>query len=273
MINQYRFINEPVALASGYEYLAYRGALSPFLPQDTPARAFIEQNEKRSAGIDKPYSMLGNVALVQVRGVLVHTRNYWDEQAYSDIGRSMLMAAGDPSVRAIAMLMESPGGEVNGLFDLADGIHKLRKAKPIVAVVDEYAYSAAYALASSANDITVSRTGGVGSIGVILMHMDVSKMLEDQGVKVTTITYGDRKADFSPTAPLSKEAKDRAQADVDKLGELFVKTVARNRKLDVKDVRKTEAGIFLGADGVAKGLATKVMAPEDALRSLIQQFS
>lgn len=221
----------------------------------------------------KPYDMVGNVALVQVRGVLVHTAEWFDETTYNSISYAMASAVADPSVKGIAMMMESPGGEVNGMMDLADAIYSLRGSKPIVAVADEYAYSAAYALASSADRITVSRTGGVGSVGVIMMHTDITKALEAAGIKVTTITYGDRKADFSPTTPLSDDALKRAQHDVDVLGEMFVGLVARNRGLDPKAVRNTEAGIFLGQDSVKVGFADAVMSPEDALHELLSYVS
>jgi ClpP class serine protease len=89
---------------------------------------------------------------------------------------------------------------------------------------------------------------------------------------VTLIHYGDRKADGSDSQPLSKEAMSRYQSDVDAMGELFVKTVARNRGLSVKAVRDTQATTFLGADGVEIGFADAVMSPDEAFRSLLAEL-
>ena len=118
----------------------------------------------------------------------------------------------------------------------------------------------------------IPRTGGTGSVGVICMHVDMSKALGAAGVNVTLIHYGDRKADGSDSQPLSKEAMSRYQSDVDAMGELFVKTVARNRGLSVKAVRDTQATTFLGAAGVEIGFADAVMAPDEAFRSLLAEL-
>jgi ClpP class serine protease len=103
--------------------------------------------------------------------------------------------------------------------------------KPIHAILTESAYSAAYAIASAADRISVPRTGGVGSVGVITMHLDWTQRIKDDGLKVTIITYGSRKAEGSPLRELSDEALAAIQQDINTMGELFVNTVARNRGL------------------------------------------
>jgi ClpP class serine protease len=104
------------------------------------------------------------------------------------------------------------------------------------------------------------------------MHIDQSKAIDKAGLSVTIIKYGDRKADGNQFNPLTKEALDRFQADVDAMGELFVATVARNRNLSPDIVRKTQATTFLGAAGVEIGFADAVMAPDEAFRSLLKQL-
>ena len=138
--------------------------------------------------------------------------------------------------------------------------------------MNESAYSAAYALASACEQITVPRTGGTGSVGVICMHLDQSRAIDKAGFAVTIIKYGDRKADGNQFMPLSKEALERFQADVDEMGELFVATVARNRGLSVSVVRNTQATTFLGAAGVEIGFADAVMAPDEAFQSLLNEL-
>ena len=158
------------------------------------------------------------------------------------------------------------GGEVAGCFDLADEIFACRGRKPIWAILSENAFSAAYAIASAADRITVPRTGGTGSVGVICLHVDFSKALATAGIAVTLITYGARKAEGNEYEPLSDGALERFQADIDRMGELFCETVARNRGLAVAQVRAMEAGTFLGAAGVDNGLADVVAAPDEAFR-------
>ena len=159
---------------------------------------------------------------------------------------------------------------VNECFDLVDEIYAARAVKPIAAVLCENAYSAAYAIASAAEYITVPRTGGTGSIGVIWMHADFSQMLEKAGVKVTFVTSrgATRKTDGHSEIPLSPEALEAIQAEIDVMGDLFCDTVARNRGLDANAVRNLQAAGFLGQLGVDAGLADAVMSPTKALRAL-----
>ena len=263
-----RFLDRPLAL----------------LPSRAMQIAELLQNDNdgwQSAAFDtmlereesKPYDVIDGIAVIPIKGILVHEISFWgwfcgDETDYASIGAAMIAAVKDHAVKAIVMHVNSPGGEVNGCFDLADGIYGLRGAKPIWAIVDENAFSAAYALASAADRIVVPRTGGTGSIGVITMHVDITGALEKIGVKVTTIQFGARKSDSYPTTPLSNEARARLQAEANALGEMFVGIVARNRTLSAERIRATEAGCFLGADGVDIGLADAVMAPDAAFLAL-----
>jgi signal peptide peptidase SppA len=226
---------------------------------------------------DRGYDMAGPVAVIPVHGTLVQKlgslRPYSGMTGYNGIRQAFLTAYTDPDVEAIALDIDSPGGEVAGCFDLVDTIFEARGKKPIHAILSEVAYSAAYAIASAADRISVPRTGGTGSIGVICMHVDWSRALTDAGIKVTFIQYGDRKADGHPEIPLSKEALAGFQKDIDTMGELFVNTVARNRSIAASVVRDTEAACYLGADGVERGLADAVAAPDAAFRALLAELA
>ena len=228
-------------------------------------------------GEDRGYDVAGGVALIPVHGTLVQKtgtlRPYSGMTGYDGVRQAFLTAIEDPEVRAIVLDVDSPGGEVSGCFDLVDTIYAARGSKPIWSILNESAFSAAYAIASAADRITVPRTGGVGSIGVICMHVDWSKALTSAGIQVTFITYGDRKTDGHPEIPLSKEALERFQTDINTMGELFVATVARNRNIAASKVRDTEAATFLGATGVAQGLADSVAAPDAAFRALLAELA
>ena len=215
----------------------------------------------------RTYDVVGGVAIIPIAGVLVHDRTWWawDEMTYGEIAESIVGAIADPEVRGLCLAVNSPGGEVAGCFDLCEGIYGLRGVKPMIAIADECCYSAAYAIACCADRVVLPRTGGVGSVGVVTMHVDITEMLAQAGVRVTTIQFGDRKSDSYPTTPLSDEARDAMQADVDTLGEMFVSLVARNRGMRKSAVRATQAGCFLGAAAVDVGFADWVGAADQTL--------
>lgn len=223
---------------------------------------------------DTGYDVVEGVAIIPIQGTLVQKlgtlRPYSGMTGYDGIRACFLRAMNDSEVTAICLDIDSPGGEVAGCFDLVDEIYASRGSKPIWAILSESAYSAAYALASAADKIIVPRTGGVGSVGVIVMHVDWSQKIKSEGLQVTIITYGDRKAESNPYEPLSDAARKAIQSDIDEMGRLFVSTVSRNRGIAEKTIRDTEAACFLGADGVQLGLADKVASPDSAFRDLLQ---
>jgi signal peptide peptidase SppA len=236
------------------------------------ASAFVPTKFKDTTG----YDLIAGVAVIPVTGVLVPTLGTMSHcegaTAYDALRARFLTALSDPAADAVAFTIDSGGGNVDSLFDLVDLIYSARAIKPTLAILSECAYSAAYAIASACEQITVPRTGGTGSIGIVAAHIDVSKMLENSGVKVTLLTYGAFKADGNEAQPLSDPAMARMQADINLLGELFVETVARNRGIPVDAVRKTEAGTFMGHAGVDAGLADRVMSPDAAFRELLRQL-
>lgn len=248
------------------------GSVVPMAIEDDEY-GFAEPGNNPRAG----YCMAGPVAVIEVSGTLVQklgsVHSYSGLTGYDGIRQNLFAALEDPAVKAIAFDIDSGGGEVAGAFDLCDAIYAARGIKPMWSILNESAYSAAYAIASATDHITVPRTGGTGSIGVICAHCDLSQALTAAGVKVTFITYGDQKADGHPEIPLSDEAHARFQADIDTMGELFVETVARNRKLAAATVRDLQAATFMGEKGVALGLADEVAAPDAAFRALIKQIS
>ena len=211
------------------------------------------------------------VAIIPVRGTLVQRGGlhpYSGMTGYDGI-RAKALAAAEDGARAIAMDIDSPGGEVAGVFDLADVIHELGKSLPTWAILNENACSAAYLLASACRHVTVPRTGNAGSIGVIAILFDLSRMLDTAGVTVNVIQHGKRKADGLEYQALPKEGLDRFQADIDTIGELFETTVARYRGLDAAKISGLEAATFLGADAVRLGLADQVAAPDEAFAALL----
>lgn len=234
---------------------------------------FTSSRSRRAT--DTGYDIVAGTAIIPISGTLVQKqsslRPYSGMTGYNGIRQAFLTARADSAVSRIALDISSGGGEVAGCFDLVDTIHEARGDKPIAAILTESAYSAAYAIASAADTIYVPRTGGTGSIGVICMHVDLSEALTKHGMKVTFITNAgaDRKTDGHSEIPLSKDALAAFQTEIDAMGSLFHETVARNRGLAVSAVRDMRAGTFMGAAGVAAGLADAVMAPDAAFAAFL----
>ncbi len=233
-------------------------------------------DEGSSGQHDQGYDLIQGVAVIPIEGTLVQKtsslRPWSGMTGYNGIRQAFLAALEDPVVDAIALNIDSPGGEVAGCFDLVDLIYRARGEKPIWAILDEVAYSAAYAIASAADCITVPRTGGTGSIGVVCLHVDWSRALDKAGITPTFIHYGARKVDGAAEQPLSSAALARFQADIDLMGDLFCETVARNRAIVATKIKAMEAGTFLGSLGVEVGLADAVMAPDAAFLALLSKI-
>lgn len=216
----------------------------------------------------RPYMVRDGILQIPVQGVLLNRFPYtfgrW-ATGYTYIEKALKRGLEDPAVRGIALIVDSPGGEVAGCFELADKVFEARERKPIRAFSSDHAYSAAYALASSASDITVTRSGGTGSVGVVTAHYDWSKALDDYGLKVTFIFAGAHKVDANPYEPLPESVKARIQERIDGIYSVFTGTVARNRSLEDSDVRATEALTFDAAGSIEVGFADRIGALEDEL--------
>ena len=209
------------------------------------------------------------IAVIPIHGTLVK-RVLGMEAAsgltsYGGIAQEIDAALADPLVQGILLDIDSPGGEASGSFELARQIRHAATQKPVWAVANDAAYSAAYALAASAQRLIVTETGGVGSIGVIALHIDQSAKDAQEGYRYTAVTAGAHKNDFSPHHPLSDEAKAELQAEVDRLYGLFVEHVTAMRSLNADAVRATEAGLYFGANAITAGLADAVSSFETAL--------
>ena len=213
---------------------------------------------------DAPYPVVDGIAVIEISGVLIH-RGGWIGQSsgqtsYEGIAAQIEAAANDQAIRGLALEIDSFGGEVAGVFDLADRIRAIRGSKPVWAFVAEHAFSAGYALASQADRILLPRTGAVGSIGVVVLHADMSGQLDQDGVRVTLIHSGRHKVDGNPYQPLPEGVRDDIQREIDVLRFLFAETVAAGRagRLSHDAALATEAATFRGADAIAAGLADEV---------------
>ena len=269
-----RVFNTPLMIDSK-KLAAILAVLAPRLGIEPPVVEAALLSEQRSR---KPYAVTdAGIAVIEVSGSLVNRASGMDAQSgltsYEQLGNEILDAATDPQVRGILLRFDSYGGEANGAWDVAGLIEEAARMKPVWASVDDWALSAGYLLASAADRIWVTRTGGVGSVGIIAMHVDQSGWDAANGLRYTTIFAGQHKNDFNPHEPLSDGAREVLVAEINRLYGMFVDAVARRRNLSAEAVRATEAGVFYGEEGVARGFADRVGTFRDALAAMTESLS
>lgn len=268
-----RIFNTPLMI-SGAKLDAIIAGLSDrigFTAGIVPAALSTAQIEKREPG----YDVIQGVARINVFGVLTHRGRAEGQSSwllgYQQIAVWMQSALDDPAVHTIMLVFDTPGGEVAGLFDFAALISRADEVKPVYSMIDDHALSAGYAMAASGRSISISQTGGAGSIGVLMRHVDFSGMLEKDGVNVTHIFAGEHKIDGHPYGPLPDAVRADCQKEVDSLMDLFVGHVVEQRGMSAADVRATEAAVFTGEAAVQAGLADQVETQDELLQRLIAQ--
>lgn len=213
------------------------------------------------------------VAIIPVLGSLVN-RGAWigassGLTSYEGLNFALNAAASDPRTRSVLLDMDSPGGEAVGCFEAAAAVRQLAARKPVTAVVNGMAASAAYAIASAATRIVTTSSGISGSIGVVMLHADYSGALAKAGVKPTLIFAGAHKVDGNPYEALPESVRESLQAEIETFYSAFVSCVAAGRRnLSAEAIRGTEARTFIGANAVAAGLADQVGTFETALADL-----
>ncbi|WP_250483295.1 S49 family peptidase [Caballeronia sp. GaOx3] len=217
------------------------------------------------------------VDIIPVSGILVprsaHVNPCEPMTSYEGLRLSLNQAIADPAVEHIILDVDSNGGSATGAFELANDIREAAKLKPITAIVNFSAFSGGYLIAAAASNVIVSQTSGVGSIGVIAKHLDVSKRDEQQGIKVTSVFAGDRKNDLTPHEPLSEQSLERLTSIVQTNYAQFVDAIAQFRGLTTQAVKDTQAGLFFGKEGLEAGLADSVETPQAAVNRIAAQIA
>lgn len=157
---------------------------------------------------------------------------WWPAFSYDAIGLAVRSAAADGRVRAILLDFDSPGGEVAGMHACAQAIRAAGTAKPVWSHANSCAASAAYLLAAAAARVLIARSGLVGSIGAVAVHVDRSQQDQQLGLAWTAVASGARKVDGWDHKPLSADAEAALQALVDRARDQFAAAVAEYRNLD-----------------------------------------
>lgn len=240
------------------------------------SRFYGEYLFDEESGKVSPYRITkdGRVAIITIVGELVN-RGAWlgassGLVSYEAIAYQVTAAANDPRAKSILLDIESPGGEAVGCFEVAGAIRKASTIKPVTALVNGMACSAAYAIASGASRIVSIPTGISGSIGVVMMHVDFSVALQLEGIKPTFIFEGAHKVDGNPYEPLSKEVHAYFQEECRKFYDLFVAGVVEGRagKMTDAQVRATEARVYLAEEALSVGLIDQIATFDEILAEM-----
>lgn len=231
-----------------------------------------------STAADWKMDVQEGVAHINIRGELVAENGGGVNPSsgftgYDAVRAAWQIAQRDDAVRGILTDIHSPGGEVNDLNELVAMMMADRGRKPTRAIIRGVGASAAYAIAACHDEITVQDLGYSGSIGVICMHADFSKQLEQAGVKVTMIHAGAHKADGNPFEALPDDVRQSIQTDIDHAYGRFVAHVATARGLSEEAVRATEARVYRGEEGVKAGLVDKVMGWADSQAEFVAKVN
>jgi capsid assembly protease len=236
-------------------------------------RAMRGPAKSKQDGARAPYATLNGTAIILVHGTLIN-RGGW-VGAYSGITTTegirhqIRSAMADETVQSVIFDFDSPGGQASGSFETASLIRELTATKRTIAVIDDTAASAAYALASACSKILITPSGVAGSIGVVLLHLDHSARLDKAGLAPTLIHAGRKKIDANPYQPLSERVSADLQAEVDAAYAMFVDAVAQGRaNLTPAAIRATEAACYVGQAAINAGLADEIGDLESALAEL-----
>lgn len=210
------------------------------------------------------------LAIVPIQGTLIDRGEFLGDlggymTSYEGLAEQFRRIAKDEAIKGVILDIDSPGGMVAGLFDLVAELEKLKAKKRVTAIAANMAASAAYAIGCAAHALYVTRSGLVGSIGVIALHQSFARALDSGGVDTTIVYAGDHKADRNPYQQLSHGARAEMSASVDEAYDQFVAHVAAARGIDEATVRGTEARIYAGDCGVTADLADGVKSFEEML--------
>lgn len=214
----------------------------------------------------------GALGFIDIKGSL--SNHAWFATTYTDIRNALVQAANDPNVEKIVLNIDSPGGSVSGLFDVASLIRYVNdNVKPVVSHSAGTMTSAAYALGAAAGQVYASPSASVGSVGVMAVHFDASKLYAEKGITPTVFFSGEEKALGNEYEPLSDKAKAVMQNRLDTTYGLFIDHVATMRGATPTQVRTqmAEGRVFTGKDAITPGLLDGVMTLDELVQTLSSQ--
>lgn len=235
-----------------------------------------EEIEARVHGAARPADRrINSVAVLPLFGTIFPRANLMTDMSGATsaerFGAQFAELVNDPEVGAIVLDVDSPGGQAKGIGEVSQMIYDARDKKPVVAVANHTMASAAYWLGTSASEVVVTPSSEVGSIGVFAVHKDMSKQLENDGVKISIISRGKYKVEGNPYQPLEEEARTSIQQSVDEVYDQFVSAVARNRGVNPASVRDGfgEGRTVSAQQAVKLGMADRIGTLDQVINELL----
>jgi capsid assembly protease len=216
----------------------------------------------------------GGIRVLPLMGMITHRANMLTDisggTSTEQFAQSFRDAVSDPAIKAIVIDVDSPGGQIDGVPELADEIAAARSTKKIIAVANTQMASAAYWLASQAGEVVATPSAMVGSIGVLWPHTEISEAQKKAGINTTLVTAGKYKAEANPLEPLSSEARAHMQSMVDSAHDQFIKAVSRGRRTSQAAVREGfgEGRVVDAQMSVKLGMADRVATLDQVLEGL-----
>lgn len=238
---------------------------------DVSPEALEAYRARRVAGTDNLTERNG-VAIVSARGPMFRYADFFTSisggTTYEGLMTDLHAAANMPNARAIILNVDSPGGEVNGVAELANSIRGITSRKPVIAYVGGQGASAAYWLACACSEIVMGPTASVGSIGVVAAIRDTSERDKRSGV-VTTEFVSSQSPDKRPDLGTS-EGRAKIQKVVDRLAAEFIQAVAGFRGVTADHVTKEfgRGSVEVGSDAIDRGMADRIGSFEEVLAQL-----
>lgn len=238
-----------------------------------PVEAVATEPFPRLAGAKTAMLANNNIAIIPVYGPILRYANFFSDisggTSVSTLAIDFKASLENPNVKAILLDIDSPGGEVNGIEELASIIYSGRGSKPIHAYIGNEGASAAYWISSSADKIITAPTSLVGSIGVVAA-LPNPNVREAEQVEFVSSQSPNKRPDIR-----TEEGRSQIQTVVDDLAEVFITSVARNRGVSTDTVIKKfgEGGVFVGQKSVDAGLADELGSFDSAIAGLTELAS
>lgn len=223
----------------------------------------------------KPYVTDENgIACICISGVLTKRPISWGRNTSTVlVRRAVRLASSDEKARAIALIIDSPGGQVAGTADLAEDVRAARAKKPVGAYIEDMGCSAAYWIASQADFIDCNSTAQVGSIGTLIAIEDRSKAFEMAGVKTHVIATGRMKGIGTAGVAIESDQLDDLRREVEESNDEFVRAVSIARGLSSSEIRALEAKVFVGKNALKRKLVDHVGTIDQFFERIQNEFA
>lgn len=259
---------QPERLEAILELVQLRAQGGQFTPDEVQAR--IADGKGTRADVRRQ----GKVAVLPVYGVISQRMNAFSAisggTSTDVLGKQFQALVDDPEVSAIVLDVDSPGGRVEGVEELATKIHAARGSKPIIAVANSLMASAAYWIGSAADEVVATPSASVGSIGVFTVHQSFARAAANEGWDFTVLRAGKYKAEGLPYEPLSADARAYVMSQLEDTYETFTAAVARGRGVNAAVVRERfgEGRVFIGRRAQDAGLVDRLATLDEVIADL-----